>query len=97
MHVSRGGGRSGKAGVGGDGAYVPAVAALPPPPSGRVFAGLEASTQEVVELLTGGSDPPQVVTIVGPPGQGGRTVTPCTAISAMLHLTQAPVTRSCEL
>ncbi len=72
MLVGRGGARAGKltAGQGGSGSYAPAVTGLPHAPSGRVLAGLDASVEQVASLLTNGSDPPQAVAVVGPPGQG---------------------------
>lgn len=49
---------------------MPAVACLPPVPCGRVFAGLETYVEEMADLLISGPEPPQVVTILGPPGHG---------------------------
>ncbi|EIE24021.1 hypothetical protein COCSUDRAFT_47104 [Coccomyxa subellipsoidea C-169] len=82
--LSRGGARAGKltAGQGGSGSYAPAVTGLPHAPSGRVLAGLDASVEQVASLLTNGSDPPQAVAIVGPPGQGKATL----ALAASRHL-----------
>ena len=70
--VARGGARAGRltAGQGGSGSYAPAVTGLTQAPSGRVLTGMDASVEQVASLLTSGSEPPQVVAIVGPPGQG---------------------------